>query len=53
MTADVPKLLGQDRAVFRFAAFPVVDANGLGMFATGTAPTVFDAEGRAVAAKGK
>jgi hypothetical protein len=39
MTVDVPRLLGRDYAMFRFGAFAAVDPNGLGLFATGVAPT--------------
>lgn len=46
ITADVPLKLGRDYAVYRFGAFPVIDANGLGLFALGaTAPTDMTPEG--------
>ena len=35
MTADVPRLLGRDHAVFRFGAFLPIDPAGMGMFHTG------------------
>lgn len=53
LTVDVPRLLGQDFAVFRFAAFAAVDPNGLGIFATGTAPTADEEMAEPTAAKAR
>lgn len=39
MTADSPTKLGRDYAMFRFGAACAIDAAGMAMFATGTAPT--------------
>lgn len=43
LTADVPKLLGLDWAIYRYAAFVGIDPAGMGLFATGTAPTAVSA----------
>ena len=44
MTADVPRLLGRDSAVFRFGAFAPIDPTAMGLFATGTAPAADEGE---------
>jgi len=47
MTADVPRLLGQDYAMFRFGAFLPIAPNALGLFASGTAPTTASSQSEA------
>ena len=52
MTADVPAKLGQDYAMFRFAAMLPIDPEGMAEFSTGTAPTAEGAStGRGAKAK--
>lgn len=47
LTVDVPRLLGRDIAVFRFAAVLPIDGAAMALFATGTAPTVLASKGKA------